>query len=365
MNHNLNNGKYILVARNLKDNSIIEIPINKAWYLEEEENTLLYRNDIASIDLFTMNYQNKEQLIEDLYQKKLIDTKDIDLYITHVKKNNNKYYVNEYEIILNNNRAEYLENIANLRISDKWINVKDTESLFNKYLTKMYYKKSFYTIMTSPWSKMDKHIISKSIEYRRHNKLDFSIKYVLKDKLTSYLAMRNLVSMWNIYDDLIVENKENLNINEDELSRFLLEKYWDFLDSKKKRVNAHDEIIRLSNKDYVPGQITLDQYFNDKKESNNDIGSPLFVVDGKVKKLDYNEQLIKMREEENSIRTSPFSYQKLNELEALYGRDGIKEHLTTEIIKTLNLEDKLRLGFIDIVDYRNLKWEEENGKSLH
>lgn len=151
MNPITKTGKYYLVARDLKTGEVFRIPIDRAWYNKEATSEKIYGNDIAVIDYVTSKFSSKEELIHRLYTNHYIDTKNVDLYITHKHKYNQREFINEYDLIFNSNdRVKTLINLAVLKIQNQDITKdnKDANDIMNKLISKCYSNKTFLTFMT-------------------------------------------------------------------------------------------------------------------------------------------------------------------------------------------------------------------------
>lgn len=321
---------YFLVSRNIETEQTIQLPIKKCWYYQNTDNTFQYSNDIAAIDLVTIKFNSKEQLINRLYDKKYIDNKNIDLFITHTKNFKGKKYITEYELIYNSKRTPELLQLARNRINNEHLNAKIVDDIMNKFITKCYYNKSFYEFMTYPYSYVDDYIIEKIIA--NHKKIDYSIKYLFKDKMNNYLTMRNIILMWNIYDTIAEMYPE---ISSNEAGKIYINEFIKRLDINNNRKKSYPELIIKCNNNYVQGQMNINEYIQ------------------LVEKKSYKEQLDLLKEDELRIKEEIFDSLELQALEKKYGRDDVCNHLNCSILMNLSPADKFRLGIINYITYLN------------
>ena len=335
----VNNGDYYLIAK-YKNEDPYYIKLNQNWYLKEKkDDCFVSGNDISAIDLVTSKFENEEQMKERMYKYGYIKHKDTDIYIVHKNKYNGKEYINEYEIIYNNQqkekRIELLNKMAYKRLYNDEINENLLDDFMNKYLTKCQHSIAFKEFMTCPFSTIDKYL--KENIMKKQN-LDYSIKYKLKDKITTYPFIRNIISMWNIYDEL--ENK-NKDLTGRQLSKKIREDYVEMLNSKNSRRLDHQQIIKYLDKNNIEGQISIDEYLSEEKS--------------------YDELMAELINEERALEKSPYDDKYIQSLVDKYGIVGVFPRITKEYMINLSLEDKFRLGLIgSYVEYKRLK--RNNGK---
>lgn len=335
----INNGEYYLVAKYKGEEPDI-IKINQNWYLrDKKEDNYLSRNDISAIDIVTSKFENEEQMKDQMYKNGYLKSKDVDIYIIHKNKHNGKEYINEYEIIYNNKhkekRSDLLNHMANRRLYNDYLDTSLTDNLMNKFLTKCKSSLSFKEFMTSPFSTIDKYLIETILKKQVP---DYSIKYLLKDKINTYPFIRNIISMWNIYDELYEKNKELVG---KELSDKIIKDYIEILDSRNSRRLDYQKLSEKVDKNNVEGQITLDEYFGLTEN--------------------YEQQLENIYNEEKSLMNSPYDDKYLGSLVEQFGIEGAFAKITTKDIVKMSLEDKFRMGLIsDYIEYKRLK--RNNGK---
>lgn len=350
MSERIQTGDYYLVARDLKTGEVFRIPIDRAWYIKGATSERIYGNDIAVIDYVTSKFKSKEKLIHRLYTNHYIDTENVDLYITHMHKYNQRRFINEYGLIFySNDRVDALINLMKLKINNQRIakDNQDANDIMNKLISKCYSNATFRNFMTCIWSKMDGYVSDRIMDYSKKTKINWGIKYELSEKTSSYLTLRNIIYMWNLYDMLLQEVQE---LPPEEQLKEMITKYIEILNIEDLRKDSHKEWKEKLDGNYVEGQINMEDYLASQY--------------GK-KKLDEDSEeskLRKMIEEAENVKNQPFDSPELQTLEQIYGRTEIVNHLTLDIIKSLSVKDRYILGFIDYVEYKNQMYSNENHK---
>ena len=341
MSERIQTGDYYLVARDLKTGEVFRIPIDRAWYIKGVPSERIYGNDIAVIDYVTSKFKSKEELINRLYTNHYIDTENVDLYITHMHKYNQRRFINEYGLIFSSiDRVETLIHLAELKINNQSITKQnqDANDIMNKLISKCYSNKIFRNFMTCVWSKMDGYVSDKIMEYSKKPKINWGIKYELSEKTCSYLTLRNIIYMWNLYEILLQEVHE-LSLEEQE--KEMITKYIEILNIEDTRKDSHPEWKEKLDKNYVEGQINMETYLSSQCDNS------------KTDEDSEEDRLRKMVEEAEIVKKQPFDSPDLQALEQIYGRLEIVNHLTIDIIKSLSVKDRYILGFIDYVEYKN------------
>lgn len=341
MSEKIQTGDYYLVARDLKTGEVFRIPIDRAWYIKGVTSERTYGNDIAVIDYVTSKFKSREELIHRLYTNHYIDTENVDLYITHMHKYNQRRFINEYGLIFySNDRVNTLINLARLKINNRNITTdnKDANDIMNKLISKCYSNKTFMNFMTCIWSKMDWYVSDKIMEYSKKTKINWGIKYELSEKMSSYLTLRNIIYMWNLYDILLKEVQELIP---EEQAKVMITKYIDMLNVEDTRKSSHSEWKEKLDRNYIEGQINMKDYLTSQCNSK--------PKDGDL----HDNRLKEMYEEAEKIKNHPFDSLELQTLELIYGRFEVANHLTLDIIKSLSIKDRYILGLIDYVEYKN------------
>lgn len=338
----INNGDYYLVAK-YNDIGIDIIPINQKWYLEDKilEDNKQFKNDISAIDIVTTKFENKEQMKEQMYKNGYIKEKNVDIFIIHKHKHNGKEYINEYKIVYKNiekeERMQLLTDIAQKRLFGTKVDNEKINMFMNKFISKFNSSIAFREFMKNPYSRIDKYFINQLFKSRE---LGFNIKYNYQEKLETYPFVRNIISMWNIYDEL---EKKNANLYGTELATKIIHDYIEILDSRNDRKKYYNSLSTIIDKDNIPGQITINEYL----EENNS----------------YENKMQMMINEERALKEAPFDDKYIQILYDENGIEGVFSKLKSIDINKLSIGDKLRLGLIDYVEYKRLK--RENGRKYH
>lgn len=192
---------------------------------------------------------------------------------------------------------------------------------------------------------MDQYVSNTIMEYSKKNKINWGIKYQLSEKMINYLTLRNIISMWNLYDILLEDIKD---ISLEQQAKKIVQKYIQKLGIEDIRKDNHPKLKEKLDKNYIEGQISVEDYLNNEDDNKNQ---------------DNEQETSKMQEmfqEAENLRNQPFDSTDLQVLEQLYGRFEIVNHLTIDIIQYLSIKDRYILGFIDYVDYKNQMYHNEN-----
>lgn len=336
----VNNGDYYLVAKYEGEEPVI-IKLNQNWYLsEKKDDCFLAGNDISAIDIVTSKFESEEHMKEHMYKNGYLKSKGVDIYIIHKHKNHGKEYINEYEIIYNNKHKEKRSNLLNImakkRLYNEHFDTSLTDNFMNQFLTKCKFNLSFKEFMTSPFGTVDKYLVETILKKKVP---DYSIKFLMRDKINTYPFIRNIISMWNIYDELYEKNK---NLTGRELIKKMTDDYIEMLNSRNSRRLDYQKIIKKTDKNNVEGQITMEEYLS--------------------KELSYEEEMQKMYDEANALANSPFDDKYIGTLVEQHGLFEAFSHISADYLNKLSLEDRYRLGLIgDYTEYKRLK--RENGKT--
>lgn len=359
----INNGEYYLVACYSNNEKEI-IDIDKKWYYgtESEMQTGV---DIAAIDIVTTKFNNIDELKQRMFKNGYIKDITADLYIVHKSKYNGKEHLSEYELLFKNERTKLIISASKKRLNNENIEFNDINNFLNKFITKVFYTESFSELITCPWIKIDEGIKDQLLEMNKSKKESllenpdkvvkpkYNIKYKNRNKFTSYTIFRNIVSAWNIYDELVNKyNKENPNYSESELSKVIINLYIDTL--KNSRTEIRPELMKMVDKENVKGQITLEEYVKEKEM--NSIQKRNFE---EIKQ--YDQKMDQIYRESSELSKSTFDDAILRTLEEKYGRENVNLHLTEDILRTINDTDRFRLGIIDYIEYKN-SMRNNNGK---
>lgn len=355
--------KYYLVAKYKDIDKPEIIELNQNWYLNNGIDIFSAQNDISEIDLITSKFDNIEQMKQRMYKNKYLKSLDVDLFIVHSKKFKNKNYIHETELLFKSkaDRDTLVTSLAHKRLQKIDLSSKDKDDinqLLNRFLTKIYSRKSFHTFVTSSFTPVDKYFIEQIL---KNKTLNFSIKHKIKDKLTdptsAYLFVRNIIATWNCYDKL---KEKYEDMNEIDLGKKILSDYVEILNLRNNRRIYYPEIEKHLGKDYIEGQIDIESYLEEQKEKKEENTS---------KTYDYEKELLSLYEKDRMLKEQPFDDPLLQALyEKLQDTDKVLSKMTTADIQKLSPKDRLKFGMIDIVGYYNeldrIK-RENNGKKRH
>ena len=339
----INNGDYYIVAK-YRDIDVPEIiPLKQSWYLEKGHDELLYGNDIAAIDLLTTKFSNIDDFQNFLIKEKHLKNNFVDLYIVHKHKYHNRTYLNTTELLFNQKdyRTTFIQNLANKRLKNAKITIKDIEAFYNRFLNKINNRLSFKKFITMPFKPNNEYF---SLEILKTNN---ALKLKYNDAAKSYINTRNFVNMWNLYD--VLSNHYN-DIDEDTLGDFIVKEYVHTLDMRNSRHIYDSEVLKLIDKNQVMGQMTFDDYLNTKEEPKRKT-----VRERNQEELEeYKQGLLKLQNDERRIREEEeFDNPRLRDLAKKTNIYELPSYLTSSELRNLTPKDRLKLGFIDIVGYNN------------
>ena len=214
---------YYLIARNKKDNTVNVIPINNCE-----------GNKLENIDLYTINFNNEEELSMDLLSRGLITSIPVDLFIA----NQTKGVVNIQEVIYSYAKEirSIAENSCNSCIDKSH---EEIDTILDSFASMMEHNTSFYnTVMFT-----DTNIYRKYIDYFEGENLSGTVKYNIKYKgnswgRKSYKLIRNIVETINRFRNYKLSNHK---MNKNKFYRSML----------------MSKLIELTDKNFVPNQMGL------------------------------------------------------------------------------------------------------------
>lgn len=257
-------GEYYLVARNVENNQVTRIPLDTSWYTKENDGDKIYGCSLPFIDNMTVRFKSKEEFAKRLFSNGYIDNVDVDIYIAHLHKFNRKYYITKHEVLYNTSeRVRSIVELSSQMIDKSKIDAEVVDILMNKLITKNHYDVVFHELMTCPWSKIDKYVSEQLVKNQHLKKVDYSLKYKISDKLNEYLVLRNIVYMWNLYEELLLNNKELvIGAGLRELSVKFTSDYINMLEETDSRKECDDALISRVAKSYIEGQYTIFDYLD-------------------------------------------------------------------------------------------------------
>lgn len=253
------NSDFYLVAR-YHDNSHKIIELNLKKYLNLEEDYYQKRNDIAFIDLLTIDYESEEELKEKLYKKQIIKSLAVDLYIVHPNKYKNKVYINEFNLLcgVNHDLKNYLKNLMYKRLNKNEIEKDDYDIKYitDKFLAKISYNINFYKFVVSPDTKIDKFLKENLIKFKNSKNPYFMYYYMYKNNFSRYINLRNIVDTMMLYENL----KNQITYQtEEEFFKKLMNLYISKLDQNNDRRKIYDDLVRSVNSNIIEGQMSLEE----------------------------------------------------------------------------------------------------------
>ena len=296
------NKNYILVATSKnKKHNIIEIN-NKE------------RLTLKDIDLYTLNFKNKNEFIDYLYDNNKIEDKNSDIFIFKFKNNIPSFY--EVLYLYKDSRGMDIINYIN----------EPNFHIINKFIAKYKKDPKFRELIDNGRS----NVYKKFTNYFNRNNYE-ALKY--KEGLwarESYNLNRNIIEFFNRYDS------NNININMDS------------------RYKIMDDLLEYFKKDHIKGQLTIQDYLNDKKISLDDkkisIINFLDDININIIKKDNNKLILNKELFKKDIKLSQrfllllnmytiykYNYEEYND----YKLEIEKEYYRKEIINKLKKDNKL------------------------
>ena len=172
---------YYLIARNKKTNSFNIIDVG---------------NSLEEIDLYTINFDNKTQLVKQLVSEGKIDDSDVDTYIVVPKKDNGKNYLNYMDILYSDSSG-----IKDISIGFKNKNIPTilVDETLNYFCFNMQHDSRFYDMVMLGKTNLYKKFTD-YFEGRRYD-IFYDVKY--RDGLwtqKSYPLIRNIYDAFSKYN---------------------------------------------------------------------------------------------------------------------------------------------------------------------
>jgi len=215
--------RYFLVARDKDTNDFTILPI------EERGESL------ETIDLYTTSFENCESMASFLFHQGKISSENIDFFIAHQNQKNGKKVLHIQEVLY---ASDYdIRDVARASLMGKLSNHSMVDKLLGDFCFKMHHYPKFYDMVQ--FGQTD--LYSKFIQYFADRRfLDSSfVKY--KDGCwvqKSYPLLRNIVGTFQrFYSDAVIDYD----------SRRILE----------------NQLLKVTDKNYDPNQISLFDYMSD------------------------------------------------------------------------------------------------------
>lgn len=242
--------EYYLVARNKENNTLETIPIKEKWYLGKNgQDIFKRRNHLEAIDLTTTRFKNKEEMLNQMYKSGYIKTTNVDIFIAKKIKRNNKEYIKFHEVIYNPEgklRITDLRKIAYSFLAADKTKEKDLiDKVFNKLIAKANSDIEFRNILTCEMTNVPKRLT----DFFWKGTQSYSLKYKNLSAFENYSTIRSIIEALNRYDFLQTIPGNPFNNNVDYLN--------DFSSARKK---VEPELLKILDKDYIPGQYDLFTY---------------------------------------------------------------------------------------------------------
>ncbi len=241
--------KYYLVARN-KDKGEEDfklLALKETWYLgkqgrEEAKKAL----SLEAIDLVTMKFHSKEELVERLYKNHYISTPNVDLFIAKRNQRKGRKYIRFYELIYNPNQKDRIHDLQEIAMSflagKKEEQQEKIDLIFNKCIHKASYHEGYRNILTTGMTNVPKRLTD-SFWTGTEN---YALKYQNQALLQSYPAIRNIVESLN-RADLLEERAGDFTQNN---IHYLNE-------NGAGRASIQKHLLQVLDPDYMEGQLEL------------------------------------------------------------------------------------------------------------
>ena len=254
-------------------------------------------NRLEVIDDLTTHYRNSNEFIGDLLEQGYINNSNVDLFIVSPNSNGTELSYLEVAYNSNNKRDEKLKRIIDSAILKDLTKEEDNiKYILDRFADLMYYDDEFNNIVIFGYS----NVANKYINYfknRKGTKPFYQAKF--KDgewALHSYPLIRNIVDIINRYDFYKRNSKEIFEQNLDyykritpgrkKISKVLLDEIYNnyFAANQLDRLNLKSDLLLKTDKNYVEGQLSFNDYINDlefedgKNDTYLDIDTKITVV---------------------------------------------------------------------------------------
>lgn len=254
-------------------------------------------NRLEVIDDLTTHYRNSNEFIGDLLEQGYINNSNVDLFIVSPNSKGTELSYLEVAYNSNNKRDEKLKRIIDSAILKDLTKEEDNiKYILDRFADLMYYDDEFNNIVIFGYS----NVANKYINYfknRKGTKPFYQAKF--KDgewALHSYPLIRNIVDIINRYDFYKRNSKEIFEQNLDyykritpgrkKISKVLLDEIYNnyFAANQLDRLNLKSDLLLKTDKNYVEGQLSFNDYINDlefedgKNDTYLDIDTKITVV---------------------------------------------------------------------------------------
>ena len=254
-------------------------------------------NRLEVIDDLTMHYRNSNEFINDLLEQRYINNGNVDIFIVSPNSKGNELSYLELVYNSHSKRDEKLNDIIEAALDKDLTKEEDNiKYILDRFADLMYYDEEFNNIVLFKYS----NVANKYINYfknRKGTKPFYQAKF--KDgewALHSYPLIRNIVDIIDRYDSYKRSTSEVFEENLDyykrvtpgrrKISKVLLNDIYNnyFSANKDERLNLKNDLLLKTDKNYIEGQMSFDEYMNDlefedgKKDTYVDMETKLAVV---------------------------------------------------------------------------------------
>lgn len=216
------------------------------------------KKSLATIDLYTTGFQTEAEFIMDLYDKKIIDYFDADIFIA--KRNNNE--LSFFEVIYgkDNPYIEKLRCVARAKQQEKInLEVANIDSILDEFCRKMYFNDTFSDMVTYEMT----DVYKKFSDYFKRNFASLQamcgVKYLDGSwARKSYPLIRNVVESFTRYAKM---DRSRLRHEIDDYN------FYDYNNKERRKISG--KLLRETDSNFFTGQISLFDYCA-TKETNGE-----------------------------------------------------------------------------------------------
>ena len=173
--------QYYLIGRNNKKNDIVNISFIKG-----------IKTRLENIDLYTTNFESKDELLKKLYLDNYIDDIDYDVFICNESKKGLYFQEPLYK------NREKIRDVAELSL-DKKADYAINDSIIDNFCIRMKNDSAFYSLVmykkTNLYDKFVNYFIEGRFKYI--NNIKYAEGGWVRD---SYHVLRNILSSYDMFD---------------------------------------------------------------------------------------------------------------------------------------------------------------------
>ena len=173
--------QYYLIGRNNKNNDIVNISFIKG-----------IKTRLENIDLYTTNFESKDELLKKLYLDNYIDDIDYDVFICNESKKGLYFQEPLYK------NREKIRDVAELSL-DKKADYAINDSIIDNFCARMKNDSAFYSLVMYKKTNLYDKFVNYFIEgrYKYINNIKYADGGWARD---SYHVLRNILSSYDIFD---------------------------------------------------------------------------------------------------------------------------------------------------------------------